>query len=163
MNQGLDRFPVLSGPLKNGENGENGRCRTTWSEVTLALRRGLPDLRTERREMLTSPASDPSTGSGLLWTGTSAGRAPALAPDDGSDGAGEREQAFVGHGFAHQHEADGKVARCMAGQADAAAVEEIADRGVAQQQQVLAGEALRCRHLFKRRRHDAAGPHDGGG
>src|SRR6266481_44128 len=78
MNQGSDRFPALSGPLKNGENGENGRCRTTWSEVTLAFRRGVPDLRTERREMPTSPASDPSTGSGLLWTGTSAGRAPAL-------------------------------------------------------------------------------------
>src|SRR5882672_10445073 len=78
MNQGSDRFAALSGPLKNGENGENGRCRTTWSEVTLAFRRGVPDLRTERREMPTSPASDPSTGSGLLWTGTSAGGAPAL-------------------------------------------------------------------------------------
>src|SRR5882672_580224 len=38
---------------------------------------GVPDLWTERRKMPTSPASDPSTGSGLLWTGTSAGRAPA--------------------------------------------------------------------------------------
>src|SRR5882762_7057771 len=35
-----------------------------------------------------SPASDPSTGSGLLWTGTSAGRAPALAHHDARRGAG---------------------------------------------------------------------------
>src|SRR5258708_39232978 len=27
MNQGSDRFPALSGPLKNGENGENGAAR----------------------------------------------------------------------------------------------------------------------------------------
>src|SRR5258708_17163212 len=27
MNQGSDHFPALSGPLKNGENGENGAAR----------------------------------------------------------------------------------------------------------------------------------------
>src|SRR5258708_4844373 len=27
MKQGSDRFPALSGPLKNGENGENGAAR----------------------------------------------------------------------------------------------------------------------------------------
>src|SRR5258708_32898021 len=96
MDQGSDRCPAFSATLKNGENGENGRCRATWSEVTLgrlipssrvsgtiplycASTGGVPDLRTERGKMPMSPASDPSTGSGLLWTGKSAGHAPALA------------------------------------------------------------------------------------
>src|SRR6266481_10031383 len=59
--------PLFSRSLELGE------------ELLARVEGGVPDLRTERAEKPASPASDPSTGRGLLWTGTSAGG--ALAQD----------------------------------------------------------------------------------
>ena len=50
----------------------------------------------------------------------------------------------------------------VTGQADAAAVQEVADGGVAQQQHVLLGEALGRRDLVERRCRDGAGRHHRG-
>src|SRR6267154_5487435 len=80
LKQGPSAAPRLSRFRRQG--GETATRASVGTAGVLRFEGVVPDLRTERKEMPTSPASDPSTGSGLLWTGTSAGRAPALAHAD---------------------------------------------------------------------------------
>src|SRR5882672_7160160 len=48
-------------------------ARVSAKELLACVEGEVPDLRTERAKKPMSPASDPSTRSGLLWTGNNAG------------------------------------------------------------------------------------------